>query len=273
MEEALQYVIKQTGGAKPELGVILGSGWGFYAREGLTDAAAVPYDDIPGFPRATAPGHAGRLWFASRGGRNIAFMQGRFHCYEGWSMPQVVMPARLLARLGAQTLILTNAAGGINPDLDPASLMLITDHINFMGANPLTGPNDDSLGPRFPDMSRVYDPDLIAFTEDAARKLNLPIRKGVYLAVSGPSFETPAEIRAFRAWGADAAGMSTVPEAIAARHAGMRVLGLSCISNKAAGMTETPLTAEDVARTAEHARPVMGRLLDYLILNLPLQAQ
>ena len=220
--------------AAPQCGIVLGSGLGGLADE-IDPDAVVPYRAIPHFPAPTAAGHAGDLVLGRLEGRPVAALRGRVHLYEGYTPQQVVFPVRLLAALGAPVLILSNAAGGLNPAFRAGDLMVLTDHINFTGTNPLVGPNDDRLGPRFPDMSAVYDPSLRGLAEAAGRAGQVPLRAGVYAGVLGPSYETPAEIRMLRTLGADAVGMSTVLEAIAARHAGMRVLGIAVITNAAAG--------------------------------------
>lgn len=255
----------------PRCGIVLGSGLG-----GLTDEidpdAVVPYRAIPHFPAPTAAGHAGELVLGRLDGRPVAVFRGRAHLYEGYTPRQVVFPVRLLATLGAAVLILTNAAGGLNPAFQQGDLMLLTDHINFTGTNPLVGPNDDRIGPRFPDMSAVYDPSLRALAEAAGRAEHVALRAGVYAGVVGPSYETPAEIRMLRALGADAVGMSTVLEAIAARHAGMRVLGLAVITNAAAGAREraaAALSHEDVLAAAAAVGPRVVTLVRRIVRDLP----
>jgi len=256
--------IAMTAAAAPrfETAVVLGSGLGGFA-DSLCDAAAIPYADIPHFPRSTAPGHKGRLvaGAASPGGKKALCLQGRFHLYEGYSMREVTWYIRVLKELGVSRLILTNASGGMNPDWNVGDLMLILDHINYMGQNPLTGPNLDEYGPRFPDMTRVYDPEMRAIVRKAASALPLGLREGVYVAFGGPSYETPAEIRMFRSLGADAVGMSTVPEAIAANHCGIKVCGISCITNFAAGILDQPLTEAEVIETAGRTGPVFAKLI------------
>jgi purine-nucleoside phosphorylase len=233
-EEAAEHVGSQTD-HKPRVGIILGSGLNPVA-EAVNDADIVPYGDIPHFPRSTVEGHVGQLVLGRLGEATVMIMQGRVHFYEGYPIQQVVFPVRVMQVMGIRTLIVTNAAGGLNPIFRPGDLMLLTDHINLIGmggANPLFGPNDPTLGPRFPDMSQAYDPDLRRIARTVARERDLPFHEGVYASVAGPSFETPAEIRFLRKIGADAVGMSTAPEVIVARHGGMRVMGFSGISNVA----------------------------------------
>ena len=229
----------------PEIVLTLGSGLGAFAEE-LDVAYTVDYADIPGFVPSTVEGHSGTLIFGTLAGKKLALMKGRVHLYEGYSAREAVRPLRTLRLLGAETLFLTNAAGGVNAAFSAGDLMLITDHIVSFAESPLRGENVSELGTRFPDMSHVYSPELCAEVREAARALSIPLQEGVYLQTAGPQFETPAEIRAFRTLGADAVGMSTAVEAIAARHAGMRVVAISCISNLAAGLSPTPLTHEEV---------------------------
>jgi purine-nucleoside phosphorylase len=251
---------------EPEAALVLGSGLGFMA-DSVEDAVAIPYADIPGFPVSTAPGHTGRLVFGLLAGRRVAVMQGRFHTYEGYDNAKVVFGVRALRILGAETLIVTNACGGVNESYAPGDIMLITDHIKLFGDSPLRGPNDSVLGPRFPDMSNTYTPELREVARRAAAKLGVALREGVYMFFPGPQYETPAEIRAARALGADAVGMSTIPEVIAARHAGMRVLGFSLVCNMAAGMkklshdTAHELSEQEVLDTAEASKDTFSRLL------------
>ena len=244
----------------PEIGIVLGSGLGAFVEDRVEVVAALAYSEIPGFPVSTVPGHVGRFVFGHLGGRRVVCMQGRVHFYEGYSLREVTLPVRLMARWGVHSLLLTNAAGGINPEFKVGDFMMIRDHINFLGSNPLIGPVDDG-GERFPDMTEVYDRKFAAKMEIVARARKISLRSGVYLATTGPSFETPAEIRAFRTLGADAVGMSTVPEAIVARQLGLRVAGLSCISNAAAGLSGEPLSHEEVARTTEAVRGQFANLL------------
>ncbi|MDI3327065.1 MAG: purine-nucleoside phosphorylase [Alicyclobacillaceae bacterium] len=251
----------------PRAALILGSGLGDLA-DSFSGATAIPYRDIPEFPVSTVIGHAGRLVFGRLEGVPVVAMQGRFHLYEGYTPEQVAFPVRVMRVLGAEFLIVTNAAGGVHPDWRPGDLMLIRDHLNLTGRNPLVGPNDDSLGPRFPDMSRAYDRELLEFARQAGAELGIPLREGVYAGLLGPTFETPAEIRMLRILGADAVGMSTVTEVIAARHAGMRVLGISCISNMAAGILDQPLTHEEVIETGLRIRGTLEQLVRGVLRRL-----
>jgi purine-nucleoside phosphorylase len=246
-------------GIAPRVGVILGSGLGGLA-DGLADAVVIPYSELPHFPTSSVPGHAGRLVLGRADGEPVVAMQGRVHFYEGFSPSQVVFPARVLCALGIRALVVTNAAGGINPTFQRGDLMAITDHLNLAGWNPLVGTNDDRLGPRFPDMSAAYSPALRALLFESASRRGVPLQQGIYACFSGPSYETPAEIRMLRSLGADAVGMSTVPEVIAAAHMGVPVAGISCITNLAAGMGHTPLSHEEVARTAERAKDAFTAL-------------
>ncbi|HOC06341.1 MAG: purine-nucleoside phosphorylase [Bacillota bacterium] len=244
LDEAVES-LRQRGFGKPRIALILGSGLGGLAGS-FQEAVAVDYRDIPGFPPATIPGHAGRLVWGKLQGVDAVAMQGRFHYYEGHSQRQIAFALWTMRSLGAEILIVTNAAGGINPDFRVGDLMLIADHINMTGDNPLIGPNPDRFGPRFPDMSRAYTPELRELALEAATGLKLNLQQGVYLSVTGPCFETPAEIQSFRRLGADAVGMSTVPEVITAVHAGMKVLGISCITNMAAGLGAEKLDHQEV---------------------------
>jgi purine-nucleoside phosphorylase len=239
----------------PRLGIILGSGLGGLADE-IEDALYVPYADVPYFPMSTVEGHAGRLVIGNlrpEGGGEpvpVVALQGRFHLYEGYDASQVVFPVRALARLGVEAFIISNAAGGINEDFKPGDLMTISDHINLTGQNPLMGSHDDRLGPRFPDMSAAYDPEFRGFLTEAATERGMQLKEGVYTVLSGPSYETPAEVRMLRLLGCDACGMSTIPEVVACRQLGVRVLGISLISNHAAGIAAQPLTHQEVMETA-----------------------
>ncbi|HEX8180374.1 MAG TPA: purine-nucleoside phosphorylase [Pyrinomonadaceae bacterium] len=245
---------------EPRVAIILGSGLGAFADD-LTDAAALDYAEIPGFARSTVEGHAGRLVCGTVDGVPVAAMQGRFHYYEGYDWEQVTFPVRVLGLLGIKALVLTNAAGGLNNSLRQGSLMLISDHLNLLGANPLRGPNDPRFGPRFPDLSEVYDREFQETAIHEAHALKLELRRGIYAALSGPSYETPAEIRMLRALGADAVGMSTVPEAIVARHMGLKVLGVSCITNMAAGVSDQPIDHAEVMETGARVRETFTGLL------------
>jgi len=263
VQEAVQAV-SATLCESAEIGVVLGSGLGTLADQ-VENAALLPYAEIPHFVESSVHGHAGRLVAGTISGKRVIIQQGRAHLYEGYSFEQMLLPLRVMRTLGMQTLIVTNAAGGLNPDFGPGDLMLITDHINMMGTNPLIGPNNDALGPRFPDMSNAYDPALRLRALDAARETGIELKQGVYLAVTGPSYETPAEVRAFRALGASAIGMSTVPEAIYANYLGMRVLGLSVIANLAVGLTPQELTHGDVTRTVAAQADRIAALLAAVI--------
>ena len=244
----------------PEVGIVLGSGLGAFGEK-IEKVAEIAYGDIPGFPVSTAPGHAGRFLFGYVEKTAVAVMQGRVHMYEGYSGADVAMPARLLRLMGAKVLFLTNASGGIRADLDAGDLMMLTDHMGFFIPNPLIGENIDELGTRFPDMSEVYDKSLRAVLRTAAEKNGIELKEGVYVQYSGPSFETPADIRMLGRLGADAVGMSTVVEAMAARHCGLRVCAVSCIANKAAGISPTPLSGEEVIEAANAAAPRFQSLL------------
>lgn len=266
--DAAVDAIRKKSKVQPIVGLVLGSGLGGFAQ-GLADREAIPYDQIPHFPVSTGVvGHAGELVLGSVGSTPVVVLSGRVHFYEGRVMADVVFPARVLARMGARAVILTNAAGGVRLSFKPGDLMLITDHINGFGTNPLIGPNEDALGPRFPDMSVVYDTGLRKVVKSAAAKLRIPVREGVYIGLTGPSYETPAEIRMLRRWGVDAVGMSTVPEAIAARHMGMEVLGMSCITNMAAGVLPQPLDHNEVMETARKVKGSFIALLEGIVERL-----
>ncbi|MEP6802624.1 MAG: purine-nucleoside phosphorylase [Acidobacteriota bacterium] len=253
--------IRKMAKTDPVVGLVLGSGLGAFAAR-LSDRTVIPYGEIPHFPASTGVvGHAGELVLGRVGKIAVAVLSGRVHFYEGHSMADVVFPARVLARLGVKAVILTNAAGGVRLTFKPGDLMVISDHINLFGHHPLIGPNVDELGPRFPDMSYVYDTELRRVVKAAGRAEKIPLREGVYLGNSGPSYETPAEIRAFRRLGADAVGMSTVPEAIALRHAGVRVAGISTITNMAAGILKQPLEHLEVLETTRRVGDRFVRLL------------
>lgn len=259
--------LRQRLGDTPEVAVVLGSGLGEFA-EHLDAAAVVPYGDIPHWPRSGVIGHAGKLVVGRRAGRRVAALSGRAHYYEGHPLEAVTFAVRVMARLGVKALVLTNAAGGINTEFSAGALMTIDDHINLLGANPLMGPNDERLGPRFPDMTEVYSRRLRALADEVAAERGLALAHGVYVAVSGPSYETPAEIRFFRGIGADAVGMSTVPEAIVARHMGLEVLGISCITNMAAGVLPQPLHHDEVMETAQRVKHAFIGLLDGIIARM-----
>jgi purine-nucleoside phosphorylase len=274
MEDAVDPKLKETieylRAAIPtpiDTAVVLGSGLGPLAEE-IEASVVLPYESIPGFPASTAPGHAGRLIAGRLSGKNVLCMQGRFHYYEGHSPASITVPVRCFKALGVRRLILTNAAGGVNVAYAPGDFMLIRDHINLTGRNPLIGPNDDSFGPRFPDLTRLYGADLRGAAREAAKELGIELREGVYAWFTGPSFETPAEIRMARILGADAVGMSTVPEAIVAAHCGLSVLGISCITNMAAGILDRPITGEEVLEISERRRPVFSALIKAVIARI-----
>ena len=266
LDEAVSAVRARTK-LEPRVGVILGSGLGAFG-DSLDDATTVPYGEIPHFPASTVVGHSGALALGRCRGVPVAVMKGRVHFYEGYSLEQVVFPARVLGRLGIQTLVVTNAAGAVNKAYAPGELMVIEDHINLIG-NPLVGPNEDALGERFFDMSEAYDKGLRDVAEAACRAAGVRSHRGVYLALTGPSFETPAEIRAFRTLGADAVGMSTVPEVTAARHMGIRVVGLSCLTNMAAGVLNQKLDHREVLETGERVKlqllEVLARIVEGVV--------
>ncbi len=251
-DAAAALIRARIGEARPLVAIVLGSGLGEVADQ-IADPVVVPYADLPGFPRPTVSGHAGRLLVGELAGVPVACMQGRMHFYEGHDLAALALPVRTLARLGCQTLLLSNAAGSLRTEMGPGSMMLITDHINMVGVNPLIGPNDDSFGPRFFDVGAAYDPDLRARLLEVADERGLTLHQGVYAWFSGPNFETPAEVRAAGILGADAVGMSTVPECLVAVHAGMRVAALSVITNLAAGLSESPLSHDETLANATRA--------------------
>lgn len=250
-----------------EIGIILGSGLGTLGEK-IANPRYVDYKDIPDFPVSTAPGHIGRFVFGQLNGKNVMCMQGRIHLYEGYAVESVVMPIRVMKMMGVKTLIVTNAAGGINENFDVGDIMVISDHINFTGRNCLIGKNDDRFGVRFPDMSFGYSPELSRVVFNCAKRLNMKLQKGVYIGCTGPSYETPAEIRAFRIMGADAVGMSTVQEVIAANHCGINVLGFSLISNKAAGLSGERLTEEEVLTIGKQKSEEMQTLITEIVGEL-----
>lgn len=263
IDRALSYIRTKTP-LQPAAALVLGSGLGPLGEE-ISDAAVIPYAEIPGFPVSTAPGHAGRLVIGFWQGLPVVAMQGRFHYYEGYELEAVTLPIRLFTSWGIRFLLLTNAAGGVNDEMAPGDLMLITDHINMTGLNPLRGQNLPAYGPRFPDMSTAYTPELNRLMMEAAKQEGLALKTGTYAWFSGPSFETPAEIRMLRTLGADAVGMSTVPEVITACHGGLRVAAISCISNMAAGILDQPITEEEVIETGRlvkaHFRDLLSRFM------------
>ncbi|MBO8163092.1 MAG: purine-nucleoside phosphorylase [Brevibacillus sp.] len=263
IEQAKSFIEAKTG-IKPEIGLVLGSGLGVLAEE-VEQAVAIPYEQIPHFTKSTVEGHKGQLVIGTLRGKAVVVMQGRFHYYEGHSLEAVTFPIRVMKAIGVSKIVVTNAAGGINFDYRPGDLMLIADHINFTFRNPLIGPNDDSLGVRFPDMSEAYSKRLRALAKEVAAELKIPLREGVYVGLLGPSYETPAEIRMLRTLGGDAVGMSTVPEVIVARHAGLEVLGISCISNVAAGILEQPLSHEEVIETTERVKSTFLSLVQEIV--------
>lgn len=266
LDSAVEYISKKIDEFKPEIGIILGSGLGELADEYCE--ISIPYSEIPGFETSKVSGHKSRLVFAKINGKRVVMMQGRFHFYEGHSIQKVVFPVKVMKKLGVETLIVTNAAGGVNPSFNPSDLMIITDHINYMGVNPLIGANDDSMGVRFPDMSEVYSPEYISLIKKVGKKLGIDLQEGVYMALTGPSYETPAEVRMARTIGADAVGMSTVPEAITASWAGMKVIGLSCICNSAAGVSTVGLSHEDVIHAANIAKERFKTLVKEVIKEI-----
>ena len=262
IDEAAAKVLAVCG--KADIGVILGSGLGDYA-EALEDAVKLPYSEIPGFPRSTVAGHAGMWCCGTLHGKRVVMMQGRFHYYEGYGMKDVTLPVRVMQKIGVKTLIVTNAAGGVNLGYHPGELMVIGDIFSMTAQNPLIGPNLDAFGPRFPDMSCAFDKELRALAHECANEQGFALREGVYAQMTGPTYETPAEIRMLRTLGADAVGMSTVPEVIVARHGGMRVLGISCITNMAAGILDQPLNHAEVTETANRVKGQFRNLLDRII--------
>ena len=268
IRESADFILEKIGGKTPEVGIILGSGLGKLG-ESIKAEAVIPYAEIPNFSRSTAIGHKGNFIFGKLGGRQVCAMQGRFHYYEGYPMEQVTLPVRVMSLLGVKTLFVSIAAGGLNPEFNVGDLMIIKDHINLL-PNPLIGPNFEDFGERFPDMTAAYDLDLIKLAENIAFKKHLDVQKGVYLGNTGPSYETPAEVRFFRHVGADAVGMSTVPEVIVARHCGMRVFGMSIVTNvsNAINKAETLNNGEDVIRMADAAADKMKVIFTEIIKSL-----
>ncbi|OQO70009.1 purine-nucleoside phosphorylase [Enterococcus villorum] len=265
LQETTQFILSK-GVKEIDFGLILGSGLGELAEE-IEEAIVIPYDQIPFFPTSTVVGHAGQLVYGTLSGKKVLAMQGRFHFYEGHSMQTVTYPVRVMAALHAHSVIVTNACGGVNESFVPGDLMLITDHINYTGQNPLIGPNEDEIGPRFPDMSDAYTYTYREVAKEAAKKLNLDLKEGVYMGYSGPTYETPAEIRMSRIVGADAVGMSTVPEVIVAAHSGLKVLGISCITNLAAGM-QANLNHEEVVETTQRVKQSFKELIKEALVLL-----
>lgn len=260
--------LKEKGVVAPDFALILGSGLGELAEE-VTDAVVVKYDAIPHFPTTTVEGHSNELVYGTLSGKRVIVMKGRFHYYEGYGLDAITFPIRVFKELGVENVFLTNAAGGVNETFKPGTLMMITDHINYAGPNPLIGPNDSEIGPRFPDMTRVYTPEYRDIIRQAAKDCEVDLKEGVYTWYSGPSYETPAEIRMFRVLGTDAIGMSTVPEAIVAAHAGMNVLGISCITNMAAGMTNEKLSHEEVVEVTQQVKHLFKALVKRTIELVP----
>jgi purine-nucleoside phosphorylase len=263
-ESAAAFILSKTQ-LRPKIGLVLGSGLGEFADD-LSEAVRIPYAEIPGFPHSTAIGHAGQLVIGKSGIVPVAVMRGRVHLYEGYSAAEVAFPTRVLGRMGIRALVLTNAAGGINPAYGQGALVMLSDHLNLQGQNPLTGPNDERFGPRFPDMTYAYSKRFREIALDEAKKHSIAPHAGVYAALAGPSYETPAEIRYLRTIGADLVGMSTVPETIAARHMGIEVLAISCVTNMAAGILDKPLDHEEVL---DVGRRVMGNFIALLQAVLP----
>ncbi len=266
IHEARKYIENSTR-VRPTIGVVLGSGLGAFAAE-LTERVDLPYSELPGWPGSTAVGHAGRLILGKVGDLDVAVMAGRVHLYEGYSPAQVTFGVRVLGTLGVRSMVFTNAAGGINPSFERGGLVLISDHINLQGANPLAGPNDDTLGPRFPDMSEAYCASYRQIAKSVAAELGISVSEGVYAAMTGPSYETPAEIRYLRIIGADLVGMSTTPEVIVANHMGIKVLGISCVTNMAAGVLPQKITHDEVLETGAMVRETLVRFLKALLPRL-----
>ena len=267
-ETAAKFIQKKTR-LRPKIALVLGSGLGAFADE-FAQATRIPYSKIPHYPRSTAIGHAGQLVIGTVEGVEVAGMQGRVHLYEGYSAKELAFPIRVFARMGVKAIILTNAAGGVKREFIEGRLVVISDHINLLGVNPLAGPNEDKFGCRFPDMTAAYDKRFRELTLAEGRLLGINLGEGVYAAVAGPSYETPAEVRYLRSIGADLVGMSTVPEVIAARHSGLRVLGISCVTNAAAGVLDQPLDHKDVLETAERMKGQLTGLLRAVIPDLEL---
>lgn len=265
--EAARFIGVQMGSRKPRVAVVLGSGLGGVA-DAVEDAIAIPYGDIPHFPVSTVEGHAGCLVIGALGGVDVLLMKGRFHFYEGYSMQEITLPVRVFSLLGIGSLILTNAAGGAAKHLSPGTLMLINDHINLMGDNPLYGANDERFGTRFPDMTNIYTPAYIEIAKEAAREMDLKLAEGVYLGLRGPCYETPAEVRMLAKLGGDALGMSTIPEATVARHSGMKILAFSCITNFAAGMSGEEIHHGEVMDVGNRAGKQLAELIIRIIPRL-----
>ncbi|WP_102400842.1 purine-nucleoside phosphorylase [Haloimpatiens massiliensis] len=264
--ESVEYV-KSKINDEPEIGIILGSGLGDIAEE-VEDKITIKYSEVPNMPASTVKGHAGQFVFGSLNGKKVIMMQGRFHYYEGNPMSLLSLPVYIMKYLGVKNLIVTNAAGGVNTSFNPGDLMIITDHINFAGNNPLIGKNQEDIGPRFPDMSEAYNKGLRNLAKETAENLNIDVKEGVYVMMTGPTYETPAEIRMTRLLGGDAVGMSTVPEVIAANHCGMKVLGISCITNMAAGILDQPLNHAEVIETSNKVKSSFINLVKEIMKNM-----
>ncbi len=266
MQQSIDFIKSKIGDFVPEIGIILGSGLGEFADK--FSGESISYNDIPGFQSSNVEGHKGQLVFSTIDSKKVAMMQGRYHFYEGYSMEALTYPVKVMKKLGVNTLIVTNAAGAANKDFIPGDLMIIKDHINFLGTNPLIGKNDASLGVRFPDMSDIYNSKLRVIAKNIAKNLGINIKEGIYVATTGPSYETPAEVKMFRMLGADAVGMSTVPEAIVANYCDIKVLGISCLTNYAAGVSDSPLSHDEVIETAEKVKDNFQQLLYELIKSV-----
>lgn len=266
IKESVDFISSKIS-VKPVVGMILGSGLGSLADE-IENPVKIKYEDIPNFPRSTVEGHAGQLVIGELGGKIVVAMQGRFHYYEGYDLDQVTFPVRVMAGLGIKSLIVTNAAGGVNTDFQPGDLMIINDHINFTGRNPLIGENLEDSGPRFLDMTWAYDREYMNLARDAGKKLGLDIKSGVYMWLTGPTYETPQEVKMTRTLGADAVGMSTVPEVIIANHEAIKVLGISCITNMASGILDQPLDHKEVVETSMRVKDDFQKLILEILLNI-----
>ncbi|WMM26482.1 purine-nucleoside phosphorylase [Tissierella sp. MB52-C2] len=266
IKEAVNFITSKTKDS-PKIGLVLGSGLGSLADK-IENPTIIKYTDIPSFPRSTVEGHAGQLVIGKLSGKIVVAMQGRFHFYEGYPLKDVTFPIRVMFGLGVENLIVTNAAGGVNTEFTPGDLMIITDHINFTGRNPLIGENLDNLGPRFVDMSNPYNREYIKMTKEIGKKLGLELKEGVYMWFTGPTYETPAEVKLARIVGADAVGMSTVPEVIVANHENIKVLGISCITNMASGILDQPLNHEEVVETSNKVKDNFEKLLIEVINNI-----
>ncbi|WP_315114653.1 purine-nucleoside phosphorylase [uncultured Clostridium sp.] len=264
--ESVEFVknkVKNT----PKIGIILGSGLGDLAEE-IEEKVCVKYEDIPNMPKSTVAGHAGQFVFGKLEGKDVVMMQGRIHFYEGHPMEILALPIHIMKYMGVEKLIVTNAAGGVNKEFNPGDLMVITDHINFAFTNPLIGKNDEKIGPRFPDVSNAYDKDLVELTESIGNKLNINLKKGVYVMMTGPTYETPAEVRMVRILGGDAVGMSTVPDILVAKHCGLKTLGISCITNMAAGILDQPLCHSEVIETSNRVKSTFTSLVREIIKSI-----